>query len=322
MAELDKIIVDEDIELELVVPNKVDIPVKYNNIKIVHYGMNIKFFWLNITFLIYLLKNNSTGIHLSVNVPWLKPDIVLIHDVNSYANPQFFSKYHTFKTKLEKKIAVLCAKEVFTTTKFNVDEIKRYLNYKKDNMGIVPCSWQHMKRIRLVGDAKSLFGVENGSYYFSLSSIAPTKNFKWVIEAAKQNPNEIFIIAGGTDPKTFGDSYFNDEVSNVQYIGRVSDEEVKVLMKNCKAFLFPSFYEGFGIPPLEALACGAPRIIISDIPVMREIYEDSAYYIDPFDYNNIDMEQIIKQEVSDIDKILNKYSWKKSAMNLIDILKR
>ena len=61
-------------------------------------------------------------------------------------------------------------------------------------------------------------------------------------------------------------------------IGYAKDAEARALMKYCKAFVFPSTYEGFGIPPMEALCMGA-RIILGDIPVLHEIYGESALYI-------------------------------------------
>lgn len=320
MNQLDTLITEKNIEIELVVPKGVKVNEKYNNIKIVHYGKNRKFFWLNCSFINYIKKNKAVGIHLGVNVPWLKPDIVCIYDVNSIANPSFFSKYHYIKTKLEKEIAVKKGKQVFTISRFSAEEIEKYIGGKSKDYPIISCGWQHMNRILVDGDSKSKFGVDVGSYFFSMSSIAPTKNFKWVIEAAKQNKNQIFIIAGGTDPKSFGINSLEEEVPNVKYVGRVSDENAKLLMRDCKAFIFPSYYEGFGIPPMEAFACGAPDVIVSDIPVMHEVCGSSAHYIDPFNYTDIDIEKIMQQETFDFKQVLNRYSWYESANNLLKLL--
>lgn len=320
IEQLDRFIAGTDIIIDFVVPVGVQVNQSYQNIEIVHYGKNTKFFWLNVSFLGYLRKKHSTGIHLGVNVPWLKPDIVCIYDVNSIANPQFFSKYHYFKTKMEKKLAVKKGKKVFTISRFSAEEIAKYVGGHAEDFPIVPCAWQHMERIKVVGDSKNKFGVEKGSYFFSMSSVAPTKNFKWVIEAAKQNRDHIFIIAGGTDPKTFGISSLEEEVPNVRYVGRVSDEDAKLLMRDCKAFLFPSYYEGFGIPPMEALACGAPEVVVSDIPVMHEVCGTSAHYIDPFNYQDIDIEQIMESKSDSSEDILSKYSWESSAKVLLEIL--
>ena len=88
-------------------------------------------------------------------------------------------------------------------------------------------------------------------------------------------------------------------------------------MANCKAFLFPTLYEGFGIPPLEAIACGAPRIIVSDTPGVHEIYGDNAEYIDQTDYKNA---KITESKICVSAEILEKYSWKKSAEKLLEKL--
>lgn len=320
IEQLDHLIEGKDIAIDFVVPVGVQIKQKYKNIKVVHYGKDIKFLWLNLSFLRYLRKTNSVGIHLGVNVPWMKPDIVCIYDVNSIANPQFFSKYHYIKTKLEKKLAVKRGRKVFTISHFSADEIEKYIGGKAEDFAVVPCAWQHMEEIQVTGDSKEKFGVEKGNYFFSMSSVAPTKNFKWVIEAAKQNKDQQFIIAGGTDPKTFGISSLEEEVPNVKYVGRVSDEDAKLLMRDCKAFLFPSYYEGFGIPPMEALACGAPEVVVSDIPVMHEVCGTSAHYIDPFNYSDINMEAIMAQRVTAPELVLERYSWEKSAQKLNNIL--
>ena len=82
-------------------------------------------------------------------------------------------------------------------------------------------------------------------------------------------------------------------------------------MKNCKAFLFPSFYEGFGIPPLEAMSTGCP-VIVSDIPVMHEIFGDSVHYINPNE-PDVNIDKYIQASDDKTKSALCKYSWKDSA---------
>ena len=89
-------------------------------------------------------------------------------------------------------------------------------------------------------------------------------------------------------------------------------------MTYCKAFIFPSYYEGFGIPPLEALSTGC-RIIVSDRASLPEIFGDSAVYISPDDpYVNIG--QLLEQHAADGQKILDKYSWDNQARKLNEML--
>ena len=98
----------------------------------------------------------------------------------------------------------------------------------------------------------------------------------------------------------------------MKLIGYVSDEEAKTLMRDARAFLFPSFCEGFGMPPLEAMSAGVPRVIVSDIPVMHEIFIDNAIYINPNQYN-YDLEQLVMDSNCDSESVLCRFSWKESA---------
>jgi glycosyltransferase involved in cell wall biosynthesis len=107
----------------------------------------------------------------------------------------------------------------------------------------------------------------------------------------------------------------------MKLLGYVTDGEAKSLMQSAKAFLFPSFCEGFGMPPLEALSAGTPRIIVSDIPVMHEIFNDNAIYINPNQYN-YDLEQMLAGSYCDADSVLNKFSWENSAEKLLLTLRK
>jgi glycosyltransferase involved in cell wall biosynthesis len=89
-------------------------------------------------------------------------------------------------------------------------------------------------------------------------------------------------------------------------------------MEKCKAFILPSYYEGFGLTPLEALSCGA-KIIVAKVASLPEIYGKTAYYIDPFDVN-IDLEDLLCGRVDKPDEILKKYSYDTAAQQVYSLI--
>ena len=136
------------------------------------------------------------------------------------------------------------------------------------------------------------------------------------MQAAKQNPNYYFVVTGNN----YGNSKTSFNLPNVIYTGYLSDERIKSLMKWAKAFIQPSFYEGFGIPPMEALSVGCP-IIVANRSSLPEIYGKTAHYIDPYNYQSIDINEVLSSPVDDASDILQKYTWEKSAKQFYGILK-
>ena len=122
-------------------------------------------------------------------------------------------------------------------------------------------------------------------------------------EVARRNPDKHFVIAGKTvNPKDIPES-----LKTMIFLGSVTDGESKALMTYCRAFLHPSKFEGFGIPPLEALSCGTP-IAISNASCLPEVYGDCAHYFDPDDYD-VDLDALLAERVAPPEQVLGKYTW-------------
>jgi glycosyltransferase involved in cell wall biosynthesis len=312
---LDKLKI-ENIKIELIVPKKaLNIP-KLQNIKIVKYGSIKKvIIWEQLNFTFYCITRKAIPLNLRNITPLLKPcGISAIHDVSYKANPQFFDNFYGFLSRTWHKTNYwfICkfSKKIITVSEFSKSEIMKYYKVKPERIFVIPDAWQHI--------ANADCSNANKSYFFAMSSVAKNKNFKWILEVAKRNSNLKFKIAGSLNPKRFGENFNFSKFPNVEFLGYVSDERAKTLMQNAIAFLFPSLYEGFGLPPLEALAMKTP-VIISDIPVHREVYGDSAHYIDPHKYD-ADLEKILQEPVAPANQILERFSWEKSAGKLMEIL--
>ncbi|WP_101721666.1 glycosyltransferase family 4 protein [Eggerthella timonensis] len=304
----------------LAVPLGVDVPPEFAGIAVVVVGKLNGAMWEQIDFARFAKKRKLTPVNLCNAAPVLGPGIVCIHDMAVRAHPSFYSLRFRLWYRLLFACNVRNAKAIATVTDFSRREIEKYYPAAKGRAQIVPDAWQHVERVKADEGAFSKHpALRKGSYYFAMSSLAPNKNLKWLVETARLNPQETIAVAGGINRKVFGEHSI-PEAENVVYLGYVSDGEAKALMQHCKGFLFPTFYEGFGIPPMEALACGA-QAAVSDNPCMREVYERSVHCINP----NVpcsSLSALFGKQTGASDVVLGRYSWEKSARELIALIEK
>lgn len=318
VAELDNMI--EPNEVVMAVPPEVNDFPEYKNIKVMKVGKLKNRLWEHISFPIYVAKNNGISLNLCNIAPLLSPGIVCIHDVKVKATPQYFSKKFLLWYNLMFFNETKRANAIITVSEFSKSEIIKYYGVNAKKIHVVPNAWQHYKKIGFNENSLNTYGLVKDNYYYSMCSLEPNKNFKWIAEMAKKNPHDVFAVAGSINEKVFAGGLGFECPSNMKLLGYVTDEEAKTLMRDSKAFLFPTFYEGFGIPPLEAISAGVNRVIVSDMAVMHEIFGEDVIYVDPNDFS-IDLENLIhhSRELNHT-KILDKYSWCKSAEKIKDML--
>ena len=103
-------------------------------------------------------------------------------------------------------------------------------------------------------------------------------NYAWVIKAAIKNPQYYFVVTGTDAYSSEIENLKEKNPDNLIYTGYISDGEIKALYQKCKALIQPSLYEGFGIPPLEALCVGG-KAIVSNVSSLPEIYGDDSCII-------------------------------------------
>lgn len=314
LTELDKMI--EPGELEIAIPPELnDIPI-YKNIKVIKIGKLHNRLWEHISFPWYVHKKRETSLNLCNVAPLFSPGIVCIHDVKVKATPQYFSKKFLLWYNLLLANATKRAKKIITVSEFSKSEIIKYFKVEPKKIVVIPNAWQHYERISYDENTLFKYHLDKEKYFFSMCSLEPNKNFKWIAKAAKRNPDFVFVVAGSINKNVFAEGLGFECPENMKLLGYVSDEEAKTLMRDCKAFLFPTFYEGFGIPPLEAISAGAKQVVVSDTVIMHEIFGDDVEYVDP-NKCNFDFKKLKLIANSDV---LEKYSWKKSAKQIKEVI--
>lgn len=315
IAELDKLV--KPGQVEIAIPPEVTCIPEYKNIIVIQTGKLRNLLWEHISFPLYVYKQRGISLNLCNVAPLVCPGIVCIHDVKIKAVPEFFKKKFLFWYSLLFLNETRRAKAVITVSKFSKSEICRYYPAAAKKIYVIPNSWQHFMRINYDEKTLEKYYLKKEEYFFTMCSLEPNKNFKWIIEAAKKNQDVIFAVAGSINKTVFSNMLGFECLPNIKLLGYVSDEEAKTLMRDCKAFLFPTFYEGFGIPPLEAASAGVKNIVVSDTEIMHEIYGDSAIYINPYKPPD---NFLFSSKKEKLEELLNAYSWEQSAKKLYELI--
>lgn len=319
-------------EAELVVPkNTVNIP-KLCNIEICTWEKRgcpkeIKgVLWGTFSYSSYIRKKNGVNVNFSNRAEWVNNSITAIHDLIQLENIKYSFLKDNFRVKLKRLLNNLwfrykifvkkhTAAVLVTSSEFSKSELYNKCRMNGKRIEVIGDGWENINDI-IAKDERLDNRIVKDKYYFFVGNILPHKNIKWIIEEAGTMPNEYFVIAGKI-PDEITDLLKNDR-DNCIFLGHISDEYMKYLMMNCKALLFPSYIEGFGIPPLEKLALGG-KAIVADIPVMHEVYGNCVYYIDP-DKGDVDLNQLISNPVENASKVLERHTWDKSAKRWFDLI--
>ncbi len=315
LLELDKLL-SEPMCVEIAVNKDArDVP-EYKNIAVRKIGRHTGNLWEQIDLPAYVIKNKGLCVSLCNMAPILTPHCVVIDDVSYKVKPEFFSWKFSAWYRMVFALSIRRIKKIITISEFSKKEIERCYRAARKDIQVVPCGWQHFERTAYAEGTLQKYGLKEREYYLALMSMAPNKNLPWILQTAKTHPEEVFVVCGGVNEKVFGGEYNFDSIPNLKLLGYVSDEEAKTLMRDCSAFIYPTFYEGFGIPPLEAMSAGAREIIVSDTEVMHEVYGEDATYIDPRD-----PDKPIWHIYDRPKDALTRYSWQKSAEGFLRVLK-
>ncbi len=315
-------------EIELVIPkNARNIP-ELKNISVVQLDCELHSFpkWQQFVFQKYIRKNHGIALDFGNAMPYFCSGISYIHDIYCKLFPE------DFPTKQDKKVRLYnClmyhriakkAKKIIAVSEYTKKTIMEAYHVPSDRIEVIYNALSP-SYITTVSDEKIFekFPVlKEKEFYFTLGSLSIRKNLKWIADHAALYPNEFFAISGKILENVIPQELESLKTAkNVLFLGYLSDAEVKAVMARCKAFIFPSYFEGFGIPPLEALSCGA-KIIIADSSCLPEIYGDTAYYIHA-DEPNVNLDGLLKKEVASPESLLKKLTIENTAEKLYKILK-
>ncbi len=257
----------------------------YRHIEVVRVGSQKGHLWDQL--LPLHCQRNDLMLNLANGGPvWRGRSLAVLHDAAVYRTPQNFTRsYATFHRLLGRLLARRSA--LCTVSAFSRAELSDVLGVPAERIAVVPNGCDHMRRVVPDLGAAAALGLEPGRYFLSIGSPVPNKNLRTAIEGFTRlrRHGERFVIVGSVDASVFGQGV-TKAPPGVVMAGRLSDAQIAGLLRHARALVFPSLYEGFGIPPLEAMLADCP-VLASDIPVVREVCGDAAWYFDPRDADSL-----------------------------------
>lgn len=206
---------------------------------------------------------------------------VVIHDAGAFDTPESYSfAFRTWYRLLQKRLARGGAR-ILTVSEFSRGRIAAALGIDAASIGVLPEGGEHVLRIPADGAVLAKHGLEPARYALVVGNPAAHKNLAALTAAADVLGRHglVLAVAGAADPAVFrAGGGVAAEAARV--LGRVSDAELRALYENTLCLIFPSRYEGFGLPPLEAMACGCP-VIAAHAGAVPEVCGPAALWFDP-----------------------------------------
>ncbi|MFH1284659.1 MAG: glycosyltransferase family 1 protein [Candidatus Peregrinibacteria bacterium] len=264
--------------------------------------------------------------------------IITIHDLVAFLFPDTHNKKAVFIEKFYLKSSLRSADYVLTVSENTRRDVLKKFKYPEDKIEVVYCAAsENFKPL----DKNSLLPFIKktnlpAKFFLAVGTLSPRKNYENLLKAFAQIhqsfPEYNLIIVGdkGWDYdeifKIIRESYLQ---KSVHLLGYLSEKSLVNLYNLARALVFPSYYEGFGIPPLEAMKCGCP-VIASCVSSIPEVMGDAAVLVNPDSTTEIAgaMTKLIKdsdlcEELKNLGLVRSThFSWESSAQKLLDIINK
>jgi glycosyltransferase involved in cell wall biosynthesis len=197
------------------------------------------------------------------------PYITTIHDLQALHYPEYFSRHKYLWLKFAWKRCAKTSDKIVAISNFVKKDIAEKLDIPLEKISVIYNPITGLEKIAEFKSIKDKYDITEKSYYYTVSSLFPHKNLKtllYVIKKLKDEssdvPKKLLISGIGGKSKNEIVNLISklDIEKEVILTGFISDEERNSLYKSAKIFLFPSIFEGFGMPPIEAMMLGTPVI--------------------------------------------------------------
>jgi glycosyltransferase involved in cell wall biosynthesis len=295
------------------------------------FGGLMRFLWSQFIFPLRLKKDKidilySTTHHgLIIN---FTKQIITIHDILPLKYPyQYKLQYYYFKFILP--MLAKRSKKIITVSNNTKKDLVSYYHISDKMIDVIYNSFdkEHFSNV-----SSNEYKEKFGDYLLFVGASYPHKNLeraiKGFISSGIDSKYKLIVVGGRENYKNWVKQQFSkQQLKNVYFIDYVNYEKLPILYSNAKALIYPSLYEGFGIPPLEAMASGCP-VIASNTSSIPEVCQDAAFYFNPEDISEIsnairtvlNNDNLKEELIQKGFKRVNQFSWRESAKKLLEII--
>jgi glycosyltransferase involved in cell wall biosynthesis len=285
------------------------------------------FFWEQVQ--LPLLTWGWPLLNLTGSAPLLKRfQYCTMHDAAIFDIPTSYTKlfviWYRFLFLLQSKIY----RRIFTVSEFSRARLSHNLKVNPKKFIIINNASDHLDAIYPDNNIFDRLKISKNKYFLSVGSASPTKNINFLVRTFLKlnNIEDIFLVlVGDGNAHVFNQHSKRESIFEPKliYTGRIDDNQLKALYAGAIAFVFPSLYEGFGIPLLEAMSCNCP-VLASNCASIPEISGNAAAYFDPI--SEASLLEVLSRAIVDNEWLnhlrvegsarLKHYSWKLSALRL------
>lgn len=291
-----------------------------------------------------LRRNRVDVLHVQFTSPPFSPCpvVVSIHDLSFEHLPQTFKRRSRMQLRMTVRRSARNAAQIIALSEYARTDLINTYHLRPERVSVVPlaapAAFAPVRDDNELQRVRQTYGIER-DYILSVGSIQPRKNLRRLIEAysllrGKQTEGKLpQLVLVGKNAWLYDETLRSLKDRNVDtsiiLTGYVPESDLPALYSGAVCFVYPSYFEGFGLPPLEAMKCGAP-VIVGNKTSLPEVVGDAALMIDPFDVNAI--AAAIKRVIADSDfraelrvkglERAKQFDWKETARQTLEVYER
>lgn len=266
------------------------------------------------------------------------PVVVSVHDVSFLEHPDYFPLYRSLQLRLTVHRTIRKAARILTVSEFSRDSIARAYNLDPERITVVynaaASGFHPMRREAATNAVAARFGMA-APFILSVGDLQPRKNHVGLIEAfarlirSHSHLRHELVLAGKHTwftPRVIEAARRSGVGDRIRFLGFVTDDDLLHLYNACDLFCFPSFYEGFGLPVLEAMACGAV-VACSNTSAIPEVADGAALLFNPRDAGEITRAMLDLIQLPELPARMRRlglqrsthFSWQQAAQKTLEV---